>query len=200
MEPKDASYVTGTGPGFAVCSQSLTFNCDLLVHLLFRYGRLSSETGPSFSSVAGEPRYFVGANEDTRLHMLSARERDLGYIDALYDLDWDEEREILRESLARQHDFKFLDKVLADFLRTNKHEGQLWSLEELLQIDSPHPGKEFGYLNRNILWASTVWRREGLPKQTKCNLASYSHLFLGSSEPSQFACREGRETDLLETA
>ena len=99
--------------------------------------------------------------------MSSALERDLGYIDALYELDLDEEREILRESLARQHDFKFLDKVLADFLRTNKHEGELWSLEQLLQIDSSHPGKEFGYLNRNILWTSTVWRRQGLPKQVQ---------------------------------
>lgn len=96
--------------------------------------------------------------------MSSACEQDLGYLDALYDLDWDEAREILRESLARQHDFRFLDTVCDDFLRTNKHEGDHWSLEELLQIDSSHPGKEFNYLNRNVLWTSTVWRRQGLPR------------------------------------
>ena len=111
-----------------------------------------------------EPRYIVGTDEQTRLHMSSACEQDLGYLDALYDLDWDEAREILRESLARQHDFRFLDTVCDDFLRTNKHEGDHWSLEELLQIDSSHPGKEFNYLNRNVLWTSTVWRRQGLPR------------------------------------
>ena len=95
--------------------------------------------------------------------------KDLGYLDALYELDRDEVREVLRESLERQHDFRFLDTVLADFLRTNKHEGKHWTLEELLQIDSSHPGKEFNYLNRNNLWTSTVWRRQGLPKQTKRN-------------------------------
>ncbi len=121
-----------------------------------------------------EPRNFVGTDEQTRPHMLSACEMDLGYIDALYELDRDEEREILRDSLARQHNLKFLDKVLADFLRTNKHEGNLWSLEELLRIDSSHPGKHFEYLNRNILWTSTVWRREGLPKQTKCSFTLFS--------------------------
>lgn len=110
-----------------------------------------------------EPRYIVGTDEQTRLHMSSACEQDLGYLDAQWELDWDEAREILRESVARQHNFRFLDTVLADFLRTNKHEGDHWSLEELLQIDSSHPGKEFNYLNRNVLWTSTVWRRQGLP-------------------------------------
>ncbi|DBA82526.1 TPA: hypothetical protein ACH3X2_000748 [Trebouxia sp. C0005] len=93
--------------------------------------------------------------------MSSACEQDLGYLDAQWELDWDEARDILRESVARQHNFRFLDTVLADFLRTNKHEGDHWSLEELLQIDSSHPGKEFNYLNRNVLWTSTVWRRQG---------------------------------------
>ena len=124
-----------------------------------------------------EPRYFVGMDEQTRLHMSSAIETDLGHIDALYELDLDEAREILRDSLARQHDFRFLDTVLADFLRTNKHEGNHWSLEELLRIDSSHPGVEFDYLNRNILWTSTVWRRQCLLKQTKCIFVSFSHFF-----------------------
>ncbi len=144
-----------------------------------------------------EPGYFLGTDEQTRLHMLAACETDLGFIDALHELERDEEREILRDSLARQHDLKFLDKVLADFLRTNKHEGNLWSLEELLQIDSSHPGKHFDYLNRNILWTSTVWRREDLPHQTRCGFTLFC---VTVNQPSNFACRKPWETDLPEAA
>ena len=123
------------------------------------------------SRMRSEPSAFLGTSEHFEQYMLAAYDMDLGHIDALYELERQEEREILRDSLERQHDFKFLDQVLTDFLRTNYyvdgHDDKPWILQELMQVESPHPGKFFEYINRNIRWTSTVWRREGLHSYTK---------------------------------
>lgn len=104
-----------------------------------------------------EPSTFVGTDEQTRHYMLAACEMDLGHIDAFVYLHWHKEREIRRDSLTRQQKRMFLNKVLADFLCYKKHEGRLWSLKELVQIDTSHLGKLFEYIKRNILWAAKVW-------------------------------------------
>ena len=118
------------------------------------------------SRMRSEPSAFLGSNEQLEQYLLTACEMELGHIDALCELERQEDREILRDSLERQHDFKFLDQVLTDFLRTNYHvdghDDKPWSLQELFQIESSHPGKFFEYINRNTRWTSTVWRREGL--------------------------------------
>lgn len=124
------------------------------------------------SRMRSEPSAFLGTSEHIEQYMLAAYDMDLGHTDALYELERQEEREILRDSLERKHDFKFLDQVLTDFLRTNYHvdghDDKPWILQELLQIESPHPGKFFEYINRNIRWTSTVWRREGTRGKEIC--------------------------------
>ncbi|DBA72152.1 TPA: hypothetical protein ACH3X2_010873 [Trebouxia sp. C0005] len=95
--------------------------------------------------------------------------------------------------LTRQQNCKFVNKVLADFLRYKKHEGRLWSLKELLEMNSSHLGTHFEYVNRNVLWAVDVWHGQGLPNQTTCKYISIC-VFCKSN------CRKPWETILPEAS
>ncbi len=61
----------------------------------------------------------------------------------------------------RQHDFRLLDTVFADFMASNKRRGEPWSLEQMLQIRSSHPGMDFVYSNKGTEYYSNIWCRDG---------------------------------------